>query len=227
MATADQVLNVARSTLGEHEDPPGSNQIRFATWAGIPGLAWCAAWLCWVLDQAGALDVPRFVWTPSGAQAYSDRGRFDSQPAVGSVVFFAWPGVGRISHVGLVETVRPDGAIVTIEGNTDERGGGTGGKVMRHVRRAHIVGYGHPAYDGATAPQAPVPGPAATGPLLRRGSRGEAVRRLQARLNAHGARLAVDGIFGPLTERAVRAYQQERRLAVDGIVGPQTWASLG
>jgi hypothetical protein len=226
MASADQVLDIARSTLGEHEDPPGSNRIRFASWAGIPGLAWCGAWVCWVLDQAGALDVPRFVWTPSGAQAYADRGRFNSQPAPGAVVFFAWPEVGRIYHVGLIEAVRPDG-VVTLEGNTDERGGGTGGKVMRHVRRANMVGYGHPIYDGSSAPTQPAPPTAATGPLLRRGAHGDAVRRLQQRLNGAGARLAVDGIFGPRTEQAVRSFQQARHLIVDGVVGPQTWGSLG
>jgi hypothetical protein len=223
MATPDTVLTIARSTLGEHEDPPGSNQIRFATWAGIPGLAWCAAWACWVLDQADALDIPRFVWTPSGAQAYAERGRFDNDPTPGALVFFAWPEVGRVCHVALVEAVRSDG-IVTIEGNTDSAGGGTGGKVMRHVRRANIVGYGHPVYDHATVPQ---PAPVAVGPTIRRGARGTAVRRLQGRLNAHGARLAVDGIFGPATDRAVRSFQTKGRLAVDGIVGPRTWAALG
>jgi hypothetical protein len=226
MATAETVLTIARSTLGEHEDPPGSNQIRFANWAGIPGLAWCGAWVCWVLDQAGVLDVPRFVWTPAGAQAYAERGRFASDPRVGSAVFFAWPEVGRICHVGIVEALRPDG-VVTIEGNTDSAGGGTGGRVMRHVRRANIVGYGHPIYDHATAPQQPPPAPAATGPTIRWGARGDAVRRLQERLNANGAHLVVDGIFGPATNRAVQNFQGNRSLAIDGIVGPRTWAALG
>jgi peptidoglycan hydrolase-like protein with peptidoglycan-binding domain len=38
--------------------------------------------------------------------------------------------------------------------------------------------------------------------------------------------VAVDGIFGPETDAAVRAFQQEKGLAVDGIVGPQTWPAL-
>ena len=36
----------------------------------------------------------------------------------------------------------------------------------------------------------------------------------------------LDGIFGPETERAVRAFQSENALSVDGIVGPNTWNSL-
>jgi peptidoglycan hydrolase-like protein with peptidoglycan-binding domain len=44
--------------------------------------------------------------------------------------------------------------------------------------------------------------------------------------------LLVDGIFGPITEAAVRDWQKllrdndEPAMAVDGIVGPMTWQSL-
>ena len=64
-------------------------------------------------------------------------------------------------------------------------------------------------------------------PVLRRGSEGEPVTRLQALLNvATQAGLAEDGIFGPLTEAAVEDFQTSRHLLVDGIVGPQTWTAL-
>jgi peptidoglycan hydrolase-like protein with peptidoglycan-binding domain len=36
----------------------------------------------------------------------------------------------------------------------------------------------------------------------------------------------VDGIFGPLTEAGVRAFQEAHGLLVDGIVGRQTLAAL-
>jgi peptidoglycan hydrolase-like protein with peptidoglycan-binding domain len=63
-------------------------------------------------------------------------------------------------------------------------------------------------------------------PILRKGSQGQDVVRLQKRLNDLGFQLVVDGIFGPATEAAVRQYQKDYRLTVDGIVGPQTWSAL-
>jgi putative chitinase len=70
-------------------------------------------------------------------------------------------------------------------------------------------------------------GPGEDHPVLQRGAKGEAVKRLQALLRSHGSPdLAVDGDFGPATEAAVKRFQASRKLAVDGIVGPQTWAAL-
>lgn len=63
--------------------------------------------------------------------------------------------------------------------------------------------------------------------LLRNGSRGDAVKQLQANLNKLGFDCgAVDGIFGPKTEAAVKAFQKANGLVVDGIVGPATQAKL-
>lgn len=63
--------------------------------------------------------------------------------------------------------------------------------------------------------------------MLRRGSQGEQVERLQAALAAKGFSPGpADGEFGPRTEHAVRRFQRARGLEVDGIVGPRTWAAL-
>jgi N-acetylmuramoyl-L-alanine amidase len=63
---------------------------------------------------------------------------------------------------------------------------------------------------------------------LQRGEAGEGVRDLQRRLAALGHDSSADepGEFGPATEAAVRAFQQQRGLLVDGLCGPQTWAVL-
>ena len=63
-------------------------------------------------------------------------------------------------------------------------------------------------------------------PLVRRGDEGHPVKTLQDLLNEHGAGLAVDGIFGPKTDAAVRKFQTDHHLTVDGIVGPQTWSAV-
>jgi len=56
---------------------------------------------------------------------------------------------------------------------------------------------------------------------IKRNSRGEAVKTLQRALN-----LYPDGIFGKLTEEAVREFQTSNGLTADGLVGPKTWAKL-
>ncbi|MEU1286978.1 peptidoglycan-binding domain-containing protein [Kitasatospora sp. NPDC005856] len=61
---------------------------------------------------------------------------------------------------------------------------------------------------------------------LREGMRGDAVSALQRRLDAHGHRVAVDGVFGPETTAAVKAFQRAHGLKADGIVGPATWTGL-
>ncbi len=63
-------------------------------------------------------------------------------------------------------------------------------------------------------------------PLVRQGDRDHPVLTLQHLLRQRGHTVTVDGIFGPLTDQAVREFQQAKHLAVDGIVGPQTWGSL-
>jgi peptidoglycan hydrolase-like protein with peptidoglycan-binding domain len=67
---------------------------------------------------------------------------------------------------------------------------------------------------------------------VRRGSRGDAVRAVQDQFqfrNLSGDPSkgpAVDGVFGPDTERRVRAFQSAVGLAPDGVVGPRTWNQL-
>jgi peptidoglycan hydrolase-like protein with peptidoglycan-binding domain len=63
-------------------------------------------------------------------------------------------------------------------------------------------------------------------PLVSKGAREHPVQTLQDLLRARGHQVAVDGIFGPKTDQAVRALQQSANLTVDGVVGPRTWPAL-
>lgn len=63
--------------------------------------------------------------------------------------------------------------------------------------------------------------------ILREGSKGDDVKRLQKRLAELGYPVgAQDGVYGPLVRRAVVAFQSEHGLVVDGEVGPRTWDAL-
>lgn len=63
--------------------------------------------------------------------------------------------------------------------------------------------------------------------VLKSGSEGEAVKTLQAALNARGYSCGTaDGSFGAKTLAAVRAYQTKNGLTADGAVGALTWAKL-
>lgn len=55
----------------------------------------------------------------------------------------------------------------------------------------------------------------------------DCVKVIQALLDQEqGDHLIVDGYYGPLTEEAVKRFQEAHGLKVDGIVGPETWAVL-
>lgn len=63
-------------------------------------------------------------------------------------------------------------------------------------------------------------------PIIGFGSSGTSVRVLQKLLISNGYGVPVDGVFGPVTEIAVKAFQNRRRLSTDGLVGQKTWSEL-
>jgi hypothetical protein len=72
---------------------------------------------------------------------------------------------------------------------------------------------------------------ASTRPILTIGARGAAVAAVQTGLNRwlqsqKMSLLKIDGIFGPRTEKAVRAFQNAKHLEVNGIVGLKVWKQL-
>jgi hypothetical protein len=94
-----------------------------------------------------------------------------------------------------------------------------GGNAM--ARLSEVVGGTRPTSSGAGARPFP-------GVFLKRGSSGELVCAVQARLRDLGHSIdRVPGCpFGPQTEAAVISFQRSRALDDDGVVGPDTWALL-
>jgi len=101
-----------------------------------------------------------------------------------------------------------------------------------------VAGLALPASAAAAEPAAAArtaavsaPAVALTGwPVLRQGANSSwpkvTVRSLQYLLNAHGYRIAADGVFGAQTRADVIAFQRAHRLTADGVIGAQTWTAL-
>jgi len=126
-----------------------------------------------------------------------------------------------------------DGVQVTAVWNLGRVSGYNGRKWTKHGKLPWIY-YGEAAEDEPAAPSAPVaPADPERSPLwaypglLRRGAKGEAVRRLQSALNRLGFDAgAADGVFGPKTEAAVRAFQRAAGIEADGEFGPVSYAAM-
>jgi CHAP domain len=124
--TAGQrALAAAQAEVGVAEQPPGSNdgpriaEYRTAT-AGSGVGPWCAYFTSWAAAQAGAPlgEVGQGFGSVEAVYAWAQRtGR--AMPAGPGVVpspgdLIVWGG----RHIGIVESVDPDGSIHTIEGNS-------------------------------------------------------------------------------------------------------------
>lgn len=213
MTTRARILEIAARELGS----PGPARIQEyhrsaigPTWAGKRELEWCGLFCLWTLHEA---DVARGVlWRLGGGFCEEQRLPRTRTPKPGDVAYYARP----FHHHALVETA-DNGIVTTIDGNQ------VGDTVMRRTRSLSSATHYYsiaPLLDDETQPGPP------RFPTLRLGSTGDAVKRLQEELNAKGARLAVDGVFGPATTRAVQTFQRASGLDADGIVGAMTWKAL-
>jgi peptidoglycan hydrolase-like protein with peptidoglycan-binding domain len=64
-------------------------------------------------------------------------------------------------------------------------------------------------------------------PILRKGTKGELVSRVQQRLLISGDYKGnIDGDFGTATETAIKSLQKRTKLSVDGEIGSRTWIEL-
>jgi hypothetical protein len=111
--------------VGVTEQPPGSNdapriaQYRQST-AGSGVGPWCSYFVSWAAQQAGAPlgEAGQGFGSVSAVAAWAQRtGRFNAAgsgipPAAGDLI--VWGG----QHIGIVESVDPDGTLHTIEGNS-------------------------------------------------------------------------------------------------------------
>lgn len=146
-------------------------------------------------------------------------------------------------HIGTYIGITPDNRFNVIECTSSYGGGiiyswvdqdGTrrsenGGKpiVMNDGTYVRWQKYGYPTKWVAYNNEAISESNNNSQPILKRGDKGSAVKKLQELLVAKGYNPnGIDGEFGPGCEKAVKQYQKDKGLTVDGIVGPKTWESL-
>ena len=140
MATARDVLNIARNDLGYKESPAGSNRTKYGEWYGLNGQPWCMMAIQFWLNQAG---VPVPLKTAScgsfmrAAQAHGQWVTGGYQP--GDIVIMDFPGNKvKTDHCGIVVTALTDG-VRTIEGNTGVGNDSNGGEVMERTRPLSVI----------------------------------------------------------------------------------------
>jgi hypothetical protein len=139
---AARMVAMAQAEVGQAEQPPGSNnspriaQYRSAT-AGAPGPGpWCAYFTSWLARGSGvpvgdhgqgfgSVDA-LYAWAQKSGRAIPANSGQDPKP--GDLI--VWN-----EHIGVVESVLPDGRIQTIEGNSSDR-------VSRRVHaKGDAIGY--------------------------------------------------------------------------------------
>ena len=149
MATAKEILAVARGELGYKESPAGSNRTKYGAWFGLNGHPWCMMFIQWVFAQAG-VELPVKTASCSALMSYAQaHGQWvTSGYRAGDIVILDIPGnTVKTDHCGLVVTPLTTG-VRTIEGNTGTGNDANGGEVMERTRPANwIVGAYRPIYD--------------------------------------------------------------------------------
>jgi hypothetical protein len=136
-----RMVALAQGEVGQAEQPPGSNNsARIATYrtatAGSMVAPWCAYFTSWLAKEAGAPVGPNgrgegsvdalYAWAQGAGKAIPANS--GQPPQAGDLI--VWD-----EHIGIVESVLPDGRIQTIEGNSSDR-------VSRRVHPAgSAIGY--------------------------------------------------------------------------------------
>ena len=201
---------------------------------------WCAGYvstiasLCKLLDiipaecscgRMIALAKKMGIWVENDAYV----------PKVGDAILYDWndsgsgDNTGDPEHIGIVVSVS-NGVIKIVEGNYHDAVGYRNIAVNGRYIRGYI------AFNFASKATSSKPSNSSSKEMckvelaiLRKGSKGNSVKALQALLVGFGynvGKSGIDGDFGNATLSAVKKYQAKKGLEVDGVVGSATWTSL-
>jgi N-acetylmuramoyl-L-alanine amidase len=225
----ERILDIAAEHVGENYIFGAFAPKNNANWRG----PWdCAEFVSWCVYQASGIlyGCNNNTFNPSVADAYTG---YWARDVVGlgtaisitdaarrpGAALLRIPVTGRVGHIAI-----SDGNGGTVEAHSRNRG------VIRHViaGRRWDRGVLVPGIQYHANAHTPVLGPAptvfrVTSPFMR----GNEIERIQEVLKAKGFDPGtIDGVFGPLTEAAVIAFQRTVGIVADGEVGPQTLEAL-
>jgi len=146
VATAEDVLALARSQIGVAENPLGSNRgTPYHAWFGAysQGWQWCAIFVAWLFHHTDPALVHGLRSAYSGD--YLTVGRRHGEEVTvgepGDIVVFDWGDGGITDHIGIVES-RTGNTYRTIEGNVNDRVG----RVTRARSRTCVMWFVRPKY---------------------------------------------------------------------------------
>lgn len=201
--------------------------------------------------------VTKYVWVHEMVDLMKKNGTWKKgKPQPGDAVIYDWNGDGGCDHVAMFHSVNKAGQWITygadqgkptpgkvsklVTGKGVILGWGTPFKfaepVATETKPVASNTETHTDADMELKPEhyAPVETPVTpveatpaveapkVKPTLKLGSKGGSVKTLQTRLG-----LTADGIFGPLTEKAVKDFQLKKGIVVTGVVTEETWKRLG
>ena len=175
MKAAETLINIARAEVGYLEkksnkdldsktaNAGSSNYTKYARdlYPSLQGQAWCDMFVDWCFVQAfGKVQARQLIgggfsaYTPTSAQYYKDKGRWQTSPKPGDQIFFR--NTVRICHTGIVTRVTSD-RVHTIEGNTSGSSGviANGGGVFEKsydLAYSKIAGFGRPDWSMVELP---------------------------------------------------------------------------
>jgi hypothetical protein len=250
MATAKQVIAEATKHIGYTET--GNNHSMFGKWFGMDGAAWCAMFVSYCMNHAGAGSIIKGAQTAKGSAqvskfvAHAKKHKWakiaPKDAHAGDIVIFNFPGGYETDHVGFIRAASKGKNIYTIEGNTSSGAGSqsNGGGVYKRTRSFGVVhSIWRPPYDvetvvePAVAPVVAEPAPVAPVSPVEAISTPEAPKTFTSlkegskgdKVKELQKRLGItaDGIFGPITKRNVVAFQEKKGLPQTGIVDETTW----
>lgn len=173
------------------------------------------------------------VKVPHGASSFWNGDYWDEKGTIDQIprdkvcfVFNAMDSADPMGHVGIY---LGDGYVVDARGHAY---GVMHTKLETYAWDHYAILKGMKNEEGdVTMPDTPTIPADEKRDTIRQGAKGPTVVEMQGRLKTHGItvdgeQIKVDGVFGPITDAAIREFQRVNGLEIDGVCGPKTWRLL-